>query len=176
MEWIDIPADEDLQLSIEARDDNDSIQTLPHADRVETHFDKARPITGRVSLAAMAIAAAGTTCPREMGGRFETILRESLVSGESAGCTALMKEIVGQAAFCPAATWMVVFQPEPDWPAVDCGTIQGVTRSGGIGSIQNVGVIPEHRGLGLVLRTGAACVAGLPAGWNGNHSAGSHRW
>lgn len=69
--------------------------------------------------------------------------------GESAGCTALMKEIVGQAAFCPAATWMVVFQPEPDWPAVDCGTIQGVTRNGGIGSIQNVGVIPEHRGLGL---------------------------
>jgi GNAT superfamily N-acetyltransferase len=69
--------------------------------------------------------------------------------GESAGCTALMKEIVGQTAFCPAATWMVAFQPEPDWPAVDCGTIQGVTRSGGMGSIQNVGVIPEHRGLGL---------------------------
>ena len=69
--------------------------------------------------------------------------------GEAAGCMALMKEIVGQSAFCPAATWMVVFQPEPDWPAVDCGTIQGVTRSGGVGSIQNVGVIPEHRGLGL---------------------------
>ena len=69
--------------------------------------------------------------------------------GESAGCLALMKDIVGQNAFCPAATWMVVYQPEPDWPAVDCGTIQGVTRSGGMGSIQNVGVIPEHRGLGL---------------------------
>lgn len=69
--------------------------------------------------------------------------------GDAAGCTALMKEIVGQAAFCPAATWMVVYQPEPDWPAVDCGTIQGVTRSGGMGSIQNVGVIPAHRGLGL---------------------------
>ncbi|MDA1232355.1 MAG: N-acetyltransferase, partial [Planctomycetota bacterium] len=51
--------------------------------------------------------------------------------------------------FCPAATWMVVYQPEPDWPAVDCGTIQGVTRNGGMGSIQNVGVIPEHRGLGI---------------------------
>ena len=69
--------------------------------------------------------------------------------GDAAGCTALMKEIVGQAAFCRAATWMVVYQPEPDWPAVDCGTIQGVTRSGGMGLIQNVGVIPEHRGLGL---------------------------
>lgn len=69
--------------------------------------------------------------------------------GEAAGCLALMKEIAGQAAFCPAATWMVVFQPESDWPAVDCGTVQGVTRSGGMGSIQNVGVIPDHRGLGL---------------------------
>lgn len=69
--------------------------------------------------------------------------------GEAAGCLALMKEIVGQKAFCSAATWMVVYQPEPDWPAVDCGTIQGVTRSGGMGSIQNVGVIPEHRSLGL---------------------------
>ncbi|MEI6540401.1 MAG: hypothetical protein WCO86_12905, partial [Planctomycetota bacterium] len=26
--------------------------------------------------------------------------------GDAAGCTALMKEIVGQAAFCRAATWM----------------------------------------------------------------------
>ena len=69
--------------------------------------------------------------------------------GEAAGCLALMKEIVGQKSFCSAATWMVVYQPEPDWPAVDCGTIQGVTRSGGIGTIQNVGVIPEHRGLGI---------------------------
>lgn len=69
--------------------------------------------------------------------------------GDSAGCLALMKEIVGQKSFCPAATWMVVYQPEPDWPAVDCGTIQGVTRSGGMGAIQNVGIIPEHRGLGL---------------------------
>ncbi len=69
--------------------------------------------------------------------------------GDAAGCMALMKEIVGQPAFCRAATWMVVYQPEPDWPAVDCGTIQGVTRSGGMGLIQNVGVIPEHRGVGL---------------------------
>lgn len=69
--------------------------------------------------------------------------------GEAKGCLALMKEIVGQSAFCPAATWMVIYQPEPDWPAVDCGTIQGVTRNGGMGSIQNVGVIPEHRGLGI---------------------------
>jgi GNAT superfamily N-acetyltransferase len=69
--------------------------------------------------------------------------------GEAPGCLALMREIVSQASFCPAATWMVVYQPEPDWPANDCGTIQGITRSGGIGSIQNVGVAPEHRRQGL---------------------------
>jgi GNAT superfamily N-acetyltransferase len=69
--------------------------------------------------------------------------------GDAAGCLALMKEIASQTSFCPAATWMVVFQPEPDWPPNDCGTIQGVTRKGGIGAIQNVGVTPEHRGQGI---------------------------
>ncbi|MEZ6063303.1 MAG: N-acetyltransferase [Planctomycetaceae bacterium] len=66
-----------------------------------------------------------------------------------AGCRRLMAEISKQASFCPVATWMVVFQPEPDWPADDCGTIQGIERSGRVGAIQNVGIIPEHRGFGL---------------------------
>jgi ribosomal protein S18 acetylase RimI-like enzyme len=69
--------------------------------------------------------------------------------GQAPGCLALMREIVSQRTFCAAATWMVVYQPEPDWPAGDCGTIQGITRNGGIGAIQNVGVTPEHRGLGI---------------------------
>ena len=60
-----------------------------------------------------------------------------------------MREIVAQRTFCPSATWMVVYQPEPNWPASDCGTIQGITRTGGIGAIQNVGVTPEHRGQGI---------------------------
>ena len=68
---------------------------------------------------------------------------------EAPGCLGLMREIVSQKSFCPAATWMIVYQPEPDWPASDCGTIQGVVRNGGIGSIQNVGVTPEHRRQGL---------------------------
>jgi GNAT superfamily N-acetyltransferase len=69
--------------------------------------------------------------------------------GDATGCLALMRDIVAQKAFCPAATWMVVYQPESNWPPSDCGTIQGIARSGGIGAIQNVGVTPEHRGLGL---------------------------
>ncbi len=66
-----------------------------------------------------------------------------------AGCRRLMSEICKQAAFCPVATWMVMFQPEPEWPANDCGTIQGIERSGRVGAIQNVGITPEHRGFGL---------------------------
>lgn len=69
--------------------------------------------------------------------------------GHSTGCLNLMREIVAQPSFCPAATWMVAWQPAVDWPAADCGTIQGVTRNGGIGAIQNVGVTPEHRGQGI---------------------------
>jgi len=65
------------------------------------------------------------------------------------GCRRLITDIGSQARFCPNATWMVAFQPEVSWPADDCGTIQGISRSGGIGAIQNVGVVPEHRGLGL---------------------------
>ena len=65
------------------------------------------------------------------------------------GCRRLMSDISTSAGFCSLATWMVAFQPERSWPAQDCGTIQGIRRSGGFGSIQNVGVVPEHRGNGI---------------------------
>jgi len=67
----------------------------------------------------------------------------------SDGCLSLIREIASQRTFCPQASWMVAYQPEPDWPPSDVGTIQGILRSGGIGAIQNIGVVPEHRGLGL---------------------------
>ena len=65
------------------------------------------------------------------------------------GCRKLISEIARQPKFSPNATWMICFQPELSWPADDCATIQGIARAGGIGSIQNVGVVPEHRGFGL---------------------------
>ena len=43
----------------------------------------------------------------------------------------------------------MVYQPEPGWPSEDCGTIQGVRRSRKLGAIQNVGITPHQRGLGL---------------------------
>ncbi|MCA9086459.1 MAG: GNAT family N-acetyltransferase [Planctomycetaceae bacterium] len=65
------------------------------------------------------------------------------------GCRRLITEIRRHEGFCPASTWLVAFHPEPTWPPHDCGTIQGIRRNGSIGSIQNVGVIPEHRGQGI---------------------------
>lgn len=64
------------------------------------------------------------------------------------GCARLMQEIVRRDGFLPQATWLLTYQrpggrPEP------CGTIQGVWDHSGLGAIQNVGVLPAHRGRGL---------------------------
>jgi len=81
--------------------------------------------------------------------------------GDLEGCRRLMREIRGKAGFLPAATWLVArsrpraappgMPPEESRPAeVEwCGTIQGVIDSAGTGSIQNIGVVPAHRGAGL---------------------------
>lgn len=56
------------------------------------------------------------------------------------GCVRLMREIRNRWGFCPEATWLLAFRGEP------IGTIQGVRERGGIGAIQNVGIVPQHRG------------------------------
>jgi mycothiol synthase len=68
--------------------------------------------------------------------------------GSIEGCRRLMREIRNKAGFLPAATWLIACGQVPEslqW----CGTIQGVAERGGGGMIQNVGVVPGHRGLGL---------------------------
>jgi len=59
------------------------------------------------------------------------------------GCMRLMREICSRPGFCGAATWLIHHQGAP------CGTIQGVSNGCGAGVIQNLGVVPAHRGLGL---------------------------
>lgn len=69
--------------------------------------------------------------------------------GEAEGCRRLMSEIVNRPQFTPGATWLISrHAPDGEW-LDDCGTIQGVMHEPGIGSIQNVGIVSEHRGLGL---------------------------
>ena len=63
--------------------------------------------------------------------------------GEFSGCRKLMREITKQRSFKSETTWLIV------GPSGDVGTIQGLGHSGSLGAIQNVGVVPECRGLGL---------------------------
>jgi ribosomal protein S18 acetylase RimI-like enzyme len=60
-----------------------------------------------------------------------------------AGCLRLMREIRDKPGFLPGATWLVRCGPEP------CGTIQGVSDRRGGGMIQNLGLVPGHRGRGV---------------------------
>lgn len=59
------------------------------------------------------------------------------------GCYNLMQEIRRKPGFLPEATWLL--------NAADgyCGTVQGIYDRSGMGAIQNLGVVPLHRGRGL---------------------------
>lgn len=68
--------------------------------------------------------------------------------GNLEGCRRLMREIRNKSGFLPNATWLIAHGSTPEslqW----CGTIQGITERGGGGMIQNIGVVPGHRGLSL---------------------------
>jgi hypothetical protein len=60
-----------------------------------------------------------------------------------------MQEITRQDSFLPEATWLITYD-RASWNEIaDCGTIQGLAHSGFLGAVQNVGVTPVHRGVGL---------------------------
>lgn len=82
--------------------------------------------------------------------------------GDRYGCRRLMSEIRRKGGFLPEATWLIA------GPEGYVGTVQGVRDHGAIGAIQNVGVIPSYRGLGL----GKALVRRALAGF---YRAGLHR-
>ncbi len=72
--------------------------------------------------------------------------------GEYAGCSRLMAEISQKPGFLPPATWLLAYDPPPSRRRVEsdyCGTIQGIRDRNGMGAIQNLGVVPDHRGQGL---------------------------
>jgi GNAT superfamily N-acetyltransferase len=69
--------------------------------------------------------------------------------GDLAGCKRLMQEIVRQDTFLADATWLIHYDGTTWGESTDCGTIQGLAHSGYLGAVQNVGVAPPHRGLGL---------------------------
>ncbi len=65
------------------------------------------------------------------------------------GCRRLLRDTVHHSQFSEYGTWLVQFRPSPDWPADDCAMIQGLVRTGMTAAIQNLGVVPEHRGYGV---------------------------
>lgn len=69
--------------------------------------------------------------------------------GELAGCRRLMGEISRKDGFLPGATWLAVAYVGADRRPEACGTIQGIRTPAGPGSVQNLGITPGHRGLGL---------------------------
>ena len=69
--------------------------------------------------------------------------------GDRDGCQRLMGEIARRESFVPQATWLLQFQGNGPGRIENCGTIQGIVDSSGMGSLQNVGVTPCHRGKGL---------------------------
>jgi GNAT superfamily N-acetyltransferase len=82
--------------------------------------------------------------------------------GDRYGCQRLMREIRRKPGFLPGATWLIAC------PERYVGTVQGVVDYGPIGAIQNLGVIPAFRGMGL----GRALVRRALAGF---HLAGLRR-
>lgn len=82
--------------------------------------------------------------------------------GSLDGCRRLMREIRAKPGFLPATAWLIArgsaaadrglaAADRGSAPAVLewCGTIQGIVDRGGVGMIQNIGIVPGHRGLGL---------------------------
>ncbi|MEZ6100031.1 MAG: GNAT family N-acetyltransferase [Pirellulaceae bacterium] len=69
--------------------------------------------------------------------------------GEADGCVRLMNEISQRDGFLPGATWLAGWVNPFDHHLEYVGTIQGVRDLEGMGGIQNIGVVPEHRGRGI---------------------------
>jgi ribosomal protein S18 acetylase RimI-like enzyme len=63
--------------------------------------------------------------------------------GDRYGCQRLMREIRRKPGFLPGATWLIAC------PEGYVATVQGVMDYGPIGAIQNLGVLPDYRGIGL---------------------------
>ena len=63
--------------------------------------------------------------------------------GDRHGCQNLMADITRRNGFVPEATWLISCADG------GCGTVQGVRERTGFGAIQNLGVMPLYRGIGL---------------------------
>jgi GNAT superfamily N-acetyltransferase len=63
--------------------------------------------------------------------------------GDRQGSICLMIEMTRKRGFLPETTWLLL------GPVGPCGTVQGLRGRDGVGSIQNLGILPGWRGRGL---------------------------
>jgi len=69
--------------------------------------------------------------------------------GDMNGCRRLMSDIVRKPGFLPESAWLAEYAPQDYEQPEYCGTIQGIRDKSGLGAVQNLGVTPEHRDLGI---------------------------
>lgn len=67
--------------------------------------------------------------------------------GDLDGCQRLMREISQKDGFLTSATWLA--STTEGYDGAPCGTIQGIRTASKCGAIQNVGIVPAHRGRGI---------------------------
>ena len=79
------------------------------------------------------------------------------------GCLNLMREIVDRSGFLPTATWLAACARADADQSYFSGTIQGLVASDFVGSIQNVGTVPGHRGKGVAAALVVRALAGFRA-------------
>lgn len=88
--------------------------------------------------------------------------------GDLEGCLRLMTEISRRDNFVSPATWLLMHFPSEHRQPEFCGTVQGLVQENRTGAVQNLGITPAHRGLGLGSRLLMKSVEGF-------HSAGLSR-
>jgi ribosomal protein S18 acetylase RimI-like enzyme len=79
------------------------------------------------------------------------------------GCRELMRDISRRAGFVAPATWLAVCRDSDTGAVANCGTVQGMVIGQREGSIQNLGVVPNHRGHGLARALLVAALEGFRA-------------
>jgi ribosomal protein S18 acetylase RimI-like enzyme len=83
--------------------------------------------------------------------------------GNEEGCRRLMRDISFRDGFLPEATWLLVKKSPDRKLATPCGTIQAIRVAPRIAAIQNVGVVPSHRGMGFGARLVQLALQGMRA-------------
>ena len=68
--------------------------------------------------------------------------------GDSYGCQRLMRDICCRQGFVEEATWLIM-SIDDNGRSTPSGTIQGIREQVEVGAIQNIGIVPESRGMGL---------------------------